>query len=162
MIGNIKLIIKKLGITKHKRIRNYIKNLEDNITLKSKREKEEINQINYVIDEKIKHIKRANKITGIFYFGIYFSFISIFFPHIFLLGEIAEIVQMLISFFGTTVFVIGAFFMGKLTELYYQDLNLLTAHIISIYEKNVKDRGEFFEPTNTFDAFISFFKKRGY
>lgn len=166
MLKNIVFIIKdiyiKLGITRYKRIQNYIKELEKNVIISSNFEKNEISLINKLILDKIKFIKRANKINFVFYFGIYFSFFSIFFSNYFFLSEIADLIARIIGFFGTTIFVIGIFFINKFIDLYYQDLNLLASHIISIYQKSAKSKIKIFEPENNYSIFIDFFKKRGF
>jgi len=69
----------QFAITRYQRIENYLEDLEENIKIKNPTDKKVISNINVLIEEKIIHIKRASLLNGIFYFGIYFSFISLFF-----------------------------------------------------------------------------------
>lgn len=162
MSNKIKNLYQKLGITRYKRIENYIQELEKNIKISSKSDDIEVSTINVMIKERIKNIKQANRINLFFYFGIYFSFFSIFFSNYFILSEINFLISQIVGFFGTTIFIIIIFFMNRFIDLYYQDLNLLSAHIISIYEKHNRTKSELFGQENNYGVFIDFFKKRGF
>lgn len=162
MISRIRGFFKKLGVTRYKRIENYIDELKKNIKIKEKIDKEEISIINGMIKDRINNIKQANRINLFFYFGIYFSFFSIFFSNYFILSEINNLISKIVGFFGTTIFIVIIFFMNKFIDLYYQDLNLLSAHIISIYEKNAQNKLNLFENENSYGIFIDFFKRRGF
>ena len=61
------------------------------------------------------------------------------------------------------IFVIALFVTNRFKELYYQDLTLLTAHLISLYSKigYVEDE-KVFDESNMYRIFLNFFKKRGY
>lgn len=150
------------AITRYQRIENYLKDLEDNIIIRNKNDKEVIANIDILIKEKIVLIRRATLLNSIFYFGVYFSFISLFFSEFFILSELADFVSKLISFFGTTVFIIGIFITNKILELYYEDLNLLVSHIISMYNKSQSFKLDIFNDANSYNMFIDFFKKRGF
>jgi len=71
-------------------------------------------------------------------------------------------VSKLISFFGTTIFIIGIFTTNKILDLYYEDLNLLVTHIISVYNKSHSFKLDIFNDANSYNKFIDFFKKRGF
>jgi len=162
MLKLIKDKINIFGITKYNRILNYIDNLEDKIDPKSTKEDTKITlDLKELIEDRIKRLKKLYLIGYIFYFGIYFSFISFFFSDFFLLTKIKVLVSKLIGFFGTTTFILGIFFINKIKELYYQDLNLLASHLISIYDKNMNNKSEVFNE-NEYNTFINFFKKRGF
>lgn len=152
------------SITRYQRVLNYIDNLDENIKIKNTKDKKIINDIKKIINLKINSIKRAYIINYFFYFGVYFSFFSVIFSDFLILSAFTSIISKIIGFFGTTAFVIGIFLTNKLLELYYQDLNLLTSNIISIY---IKNKSEFnqnisINNMNEFDPFINFFKKRDF
>jgi len=149
---------------KYNRIRNYIKNLEDNIIIKNKKDNQTVEEIKELIDVLIKKLKNYYRLNMFLYFAIYFSFVSYIFSDILIISEIAEIFGKVIGVVGTTIFFIALYFSNRIIELYYQDLNLITAHIISIYSKYEKDNID--EDTsiteNYYKAFINFFKERGF
>jgi len=149
------------AITRYERILNYILNLENNVKIKTKKEKEFVTEIRTLMDDRIERLKKVYLINNMFYFGIYFSFFSLFFSEIILLSDITSLVGKIVGFFGTTFFLIGVFLTNKFKELYYQDLNLLTSHLIAIYDDNISKKAELFE-TNNYNSFINFFKKRGF
>lgn len=151
-----------LGFTKHGRIKKYLHNLETHITIDSKKDREVLNEINVLIKDRINKIRQFNIINGILYFLIYFSFISLFFSDLFILSEFMKLLSKILSFFGTTVFIICVFFINKIIELYYQDLTLLAAHIISLYSDNHTEDEVLFNETNEFTKFIDFFRKEGF
>lgn len=153
----------RLSLARFKRIEDYISNLEEKIELKNVQDKEIIHEINDLIRLRIKDLKRSRTISFVFLVGIYFSFVSIFFSDLFLLGLITETIGEIVGFFGTTVFVIGLFITNRFRELYYQDLTLLTSHLISLYSKiGYVDDKMIFDESNMYRTFLSFFKKRGF
>ncbi len=162
MISWIKQTFKNLAYTRYKRVLKYIENLESSIKIESKKDEEIIAEINNLIADRVKRLRRSYVVLGLMYFGIYFSIFSLFFSDVFILSEIADLISKIISFFGTTLFIIGTFLTGKMIELYYQDLNLLTAHLISIFTKNKFKDESLFENENNYSHFINFFKKRGF
>ena len=151
-----------LALTRDKRIVSYIENLESSVKIKSKKDREFIDQIEEIIYERISRIRRLYVLLGIFYFGIYFSLFSLFFSNLFIISEIADVVSKIASFFGTTAFIIGVFVVSRLIELYFQDLNLLTAHLIAVYNSNGLYEEDLFVNRNQYENFISFFKRRGF
>ena len=161
MITWLKNKISIFGITKYKRVENYLKNLENNVKIKNKKDEALSENILKLIKDRIKRLKRLYFISYIFYFGIYFSFVSFFFSDFFFLSKISILLSKVIGFFGTTTFVLGLFFTIKIKELYYQDLNLLSSHLIVIYDNNLIFNDNLFE-TNEYNKFIDFFKKRGF
>ena len=162
MLGEIELKKVNFSITKFQRITDYIEDLEKNIKIKKEQDKRTISNIKNLIEEKITHIKRLYIVSYLLYFGIYFSFFSIFFSKVIFLSEFANFVTKVLGFFGTTVFIIGVFFVNKIIDLYYQDLNLLTSHLISIFMTNQINHENLFKDENDFNVFIDFFKKRGF
>ena len=151
-----------LGVTRYRRIRRYLQNLENNITINSKRDKEILTEINILLDDRVKRIRTLYAVNTFFYIGIYFTFISLFFTEILGISIISVEVQKAISFLGTTVFIALVFLVNKMIELYYQDLTLLAAHIISIYNKNHTEKENLFEESNSFNTYLDFFRKRGF
>ncbi len=150
------------NLIKYKRIENYILELENNIEIKSKKEIKIINSLKELMKEKIKHIKRLNFILYFLYFGIYFSFLSIFISNFILFNEVYNFISKIIGFFGTTIFIIGIYITNKFLEFYYQDLNLISSHLISILINNSSKNEIFFVEENSYKPFINFFKKRGF
>jgi len=153
-----------LAPLKYNRIRNYIKNLEDNIIIKNKKDKQTITEIKELIDFLIKKLKNYYRLNSFLYFAIYFSFISYIFSDMLIISDLAEIFGKVIGILGTTVFFIALYFSNRIIDLYYQDLNLITAHLISVYSKYEKDNID--EVTdvaeNYYKTFIKFFKNRGF
>lgn len=162
-----KKIIKKIlnsTPTKYNRIRNYVHALKKNIKITNKNDQKTILQIEKVLEETIKKLTFYNKITLFFYIIVYFSLVSYFLREIFLISKISIIISKIIGIFGTTIFFIAIYFSSKITDLYYQDLNLITANLISIYSKYQKEPIEEIplQNTNYYKNFIEFFKKKGY
>lgn len=155
-------ILERISITKYQRIQMYLNSLDENVEIKNKKDKIAIEKIRNIIDIKIKQIKRTNYILYFFYVGIYFSFISLFTQNFLLLSEIVSIFSLIISFFGTTIFFIGSYITSQVQELYYQDLDLLTAHIITIYLSNQTTSDSVLSDENLYNPFIEFFVKRGF
>jgi len=161
MINKFKENFNILGITKYNRILNYLNNIEKNVKIKSEKEKILVEHITELINDRIKRLKTLYLFTNILYFGIYFSFISFFFSDFFLISEISAIVSKGVGFFGTTTLIIVLFLTNNIKELYYQDLNLLSSHLMDIYNKNIPNNKKLFD-NNKYDTFIEFFKKRGF
>lgn len=150
-----------LGLTRYKRIINYIDLLDEKITITSQHDLEVVKELKELINERLKAVKVLYIIDTISYFGIYFSFISFFLRDLFLLSEVAHVLSKAIGFFGTTLFVVILFFSNRLSNLYYQDLNLLTSHLIAIYNKYEKEENDpLFGKLNQYSSFINFFKKK--
>jgi len=162
MLEKFKIRNINFAITKYQRVRNYIRDLKENIKIQKNKDSKIIKEITNLIDNKIKHIKRIYIVLYFLYFGIYFSFFSIFFSDIFFLGEFAILIGKIVGFFGTTFFLILIYFTNKIIDLYYQDLNLLTSHIISIYMDNRLQNEKNSKNESKFNVFIDFFKKRGF
>ncbi|MCA9495701.1 MAG: hypothetical protein KC589_02065 [Nanoarchaeota archaeon] len=162
MFKKITAILSSFAYTKYERIQNYIDNLEKHIKIESRTDQSHIDEIKLLIDDRIKRLKRLYIISFIFYIGIYFSFFSLLFANTIILSEIANLINILVSFVGTTAFIIGIFFVNKLREIYYQDLNLLSAHLISIFNDQKKRDAPLFPDSNGYNQFISFFKRRGF
>jgi hypothetical protein len=151
-----------IGVTRYRRIRRYLHNLESNITITIKRDKEVLAEINTLLDDRVKRIRTLYVINGFFYFGIYFSFISLFFSDFYGISIVSVEIQKAISFMGTTVFIALIFLVNKMIDLYYQDLTLLASHIISIYNKNHTEKENLFDESNEFNKYLDFFRKRGF
>ena len=148
--------------TKYNRIRNYMILLEENVEISSKRDKKNVEDIKEISSSLIKKVQIYYKINIALYFAIYFSFFSYFLPDFLIFSEIGIIINRVISVAGTTIFIIALFFSQKIIDLYYQDLNLLAAHLISIYTKNQKEYIEEImnEKKNIYEKFIEYFRTR--
>lgn len=154
--------IKNAIPTRYNRIKTYIQILDKNITITNQRDKNNVAEIKKLAYELIIKLEKYYKINLALYIAIYFSFISFFFSDIIILSEISLLISKIVGIFGTTIFLIGLFFTNKIIELHYQDLNLLTAHLISIYSKYQKDTIEEILPAdqNNYSSFIDFFRKK--
>lgn len=162
MLSNFRKSLRHSTPTRYNRIMSYIHNLKKNIEVKNKTDLEIIEEIEFITKEIIKKVKVYSRFNIAFYVAIYFSFISFFFGDVFILSEIAILISKVVSVFGTTIFILGIYFSQKIIDLYYQDLNLITAHLISIYSKHQKETIDEL-PTltpNYYSAFIQFFKER--
>lgn len=148
-----------LGLTKYVRIQNYLNYLGEKIKISHKKDIETVERIEQLVDERLKALNSLYIIIFICYLGIYFSFVSYVFSDVFILTDIAQALSKLFGFFGTTIFVIGLFFSSRLSNLHYQDLNLLSAHLIAIYNKYETENDEIlFEGLNQYKPFLDFFK----
>jgi hypothetical protein len=136
--------------------------LRSHITIKNPKDQRSIEEIEEIVEKIIKKVRIYSRINIILYFAIYFSFVSFFFSDILLLSDIVTVISRIISLFGTTIFIIAIYFSNKIIELHYQDLNLITAHLISIYTKYQKETFEEMpsSSSNYYRAFIEFFEKR--
>ncbi len=106
MITWLKEKVSVIGITKYIRIENYLKNIENNIEIKTEKDKDLINDIKILINDRILRLKKLYFINNILYFGIYFSFISFFFSFFFLFFKIKFFLSRALVFFGSTIFFI--------------------------------------------------------
>ncbi len=160
IVSFYKDLAQSLSLTRYYRVKNYLKDLDEHIDIKSKKDRKRIDDMILIIDKVIKRLSRIYTTEIVFYCIIYFSFISYFFSDFFLLSQLAILVSQIISIIGTTIFFIFLFITNKMKNLYYQDMNLLTSHVISIYSK--------YEETATAkkkegpDIYIEFFKTRGF
>ena len=147
---------RKIGITRHIRVENYIKFLESNIKITKKKDIETTKDIK----KKIKDIKVLYILIAISYLGIYFSFISFFIIDLFLPPEFTLLLGQKISFLGTTSFFILLFISTRLRDLYYEDLNLLSSHFIAICNKYAdKNKGSLFRDINKYSLYINYLEK---
>lgn len=158
----ISALLTNLAVTKYERIQNYIDNLEKNIKIENHIDKSHISELRLLIDDRISRLKKLYLITLTMYIGIYFSFFSLLFSNTVILSEIAHFLNILISFVGTTALIVCIFFINKLREVYYQDLNLLSAHLISIFNNQKNIDKPLFPDSNSYNEFITFFKRRGF
>lgn len=149
---------------KYNRIRSYIDNLEQNIKISNKKDKEIVAESKVLVNDLIKKLKNYYRLNFILYFAIYFSFVSYIFSDIVIISQLAEAFGKIIGVVGTTVFFIALYFSNQIIDLYYQDLNLITAHLISIYSKHQKENVEEIAETtgNYYKTYIEFFKSRGF
>lgn len=152
-----------IGITRYIRIENYINYLAENIKITKERDKKTIDRLNHLVKERLKALKILYVLTMICYIGIYFSFVSYVFSDFFFLSDVAIAIKDFVSFLGTTIFVITLFFTTRFSNLYYQDLNLLSSHLISIYNQyDVEENSILFESLNQYNNFIDFFRIQGW
>lgn len=149
----------RIGLTKFDRIEKYITNVEKH-KLKGKRDIETAKEIRELIDYRLKKVKRLYYLNLFMFIGIYFSVFSIFLPSFFTQSELGIFIGKLIGVFGTTVFIIGIFISNRVQELYYQDLNLLTSHFISIYSRNESKKDIIAGTANAYHEFVQFFKHK--
>lgn len=159
MFEKLKNQYEKIGYTKYKRIQNYIDLLDEKFVVKSIVDKQRIKEIRCLIEETIKAVKVLTVINTISYFGIYFSVISAIFSTGPLLSTLTETLGVIVGFFGTTLFVALLFFTSKLNDLYYQDLNLMTSHLITIYSKHRMVDESLYGGENSYKSFINFFSQ---
>ncbi|NQZ84995.1 MAG: hypothetical protein HRU03_04720 [Nanoarchaeales archaeon] len=159
MFKQIKSTYKKIAFTKYMRIENYIELLDKKYIVTSLNDRERIKEIHKLVRETLKAVKVLTFINTISYFGIYFSMISAVFSSGFILSGITETLGIIVGFFGTTLFVVLLFFTGKLNDLYYQDLNMMSSHIITIYSKHKMVDENLYGGENSYQSFINFFSE---
>jgi hypothetical protein len=159
MFNHIKSTYKKIAFTKYMRIENYIELLDTKYVVSSLRDKERIKEIHQLIHETLKAVKILTTINTISYFGIYFSLISAVFSTGTILSGVTDTLGAIVGFFGTTLFVVLLFFSGKLNDLYYQDLNMMTSHIITIYSNHNMVEDNLYGGENSYKSFINFFSE---
>ncbi len=156
--------IKRLTPTKYNRILLYINNLDENIKIDNEKDEKIVDEIKKISHSIIKKLKKYHSLNIFFYFAIYFSVLSTYLSGFIFLADITNIISKTIGVLGTTLFMIAVYFSNKIIDLYYQDLNLITAHLISIYSKYQRNIFNELnkEESNYYEVFIEFFKKRGY
>lgn len=162
MKKTLKNLFSNIKVTRFARIKSYVDNIEQKFTLTNTKDKEIVGEINKLIEDRGKRIEKLVMLNAFLYVGAYFSFFSIIFPDMIFFKNLTFVIKSLVSVLGTTFFIVCIFLTGKLIELYYQDLNLLTAHIVSIYTKNKLPEEPLFTEENKYNEFISFFKNRGF
>ena len=151
---------RRLGVTRYIRIENYIKFLESNIKITNKKDIETTKNIKKIINEKIKAIKVFHFLIIISYLGIYFSFLSLFIIDILLLIKFTQFSAQTVGLVGTALFFITLFISNKISELYYEDLSLLSSHFIAIYNKYAdKNKKSLFSDANKHSLYIKYLKK---
>ncbi len=152
-----------LPLSRFERVEKYVKNIEENIKLKDKKDIEIAKEIKKLIKERVKAMRYLTWTSYVLYLLIYFSFVSLVLREFVFLSEVAKILNYILSIVGTTVLVIITYGISRLKELYYTDLTLLSSHFISIYSKaGFKEEKDMFSEKNEYEIFINFFKKRGF
>jgi hypothetical protein len=154
--------LKSFAFTRYERIQKYLKTLEDKYDKLSKQDKETIKEINLLLEDRVKRLKRLHVINGILYVFIYFSFVSILLSEFVFLEQVKVFFKTLISIFGTAFFFLLLFLTTRLKDLYYQDLILLSSHSVSIYSRYNYEDEHLFKESNSYSEFLKFFKKRGF
>ena len=153
---------KKLGLTRYRRIENYIELLEEKIIITNEDDIRVTRDLKILMQERFNAIRSLYFITAIAYVGVYFSFVSFFMSELILVSEIADFMGNIIGFFGTTFFLLLLFFSNRLSMLHYQDLILLSSHFIAIYEKyDTHNKDTLFGDLNRYNTYIQYFRKRG-
>lgn len=153
--------LKRTTPTRYNRILNYIKNLRETIEIKTKRDQEIVDEIENLAKNLIKKLEKYYNFNLFLYLIMYFSFISYIFRDVIFLSEVAQIISKIVGVLGTTIFFIALYVSNKIIELYYQDLNLLTSHLISVYSKHQKEIvDDLTTQGNYYKEFIKFFEKR--
>jgi hypothetical protein len=156
----LKEIINKFQITKDSRILKYLNNLEKFNSKLSKKDLELVEELKDLLNFKIKKINRYYFIQYLFYFLIYASFFSFLFSDLFIINEIYLFITKIVGVIGTAFFVIGLFIINKILELYFQDLNLISSTIISIYSKYLNEESVEILKENYYSTFIDFFRTK--
>jgi len=147
----------RIGFTKFDRIEKYLKSIEKH-KLKSKRDLKTATEIRELINYRLGKVKKLYYLNLFLYFGIYFSVFSIIFPNFFAVSELLNLIGYIVGILGTTIFIIAVFISNSIQNLYYQDLNLLTAHYISIYSRNENTGSNLKGAISAYHDFIDFFK----
>ena len=161
MIKEVKKTIQHSTPTRYNRVLKYIHDLKENVPIKNQTDKEIVDGIEQLAKNIVKKVKIYARFNLAMYIAIYFSFISFFFTDIFIISELATIISRVVSVFGTTIFIFAIYFSQKIMELYYQDLSLITSHLIAIYTKHQKENiDELGVHDNYYSAFIKFFEER--
>lgn len=159
MFENIKRKFKDFGFTRLHRIERFLYHIKNTIKITSKNDKKIANDIEELIQIKMKKVKTVFIFLTICYIGIYFSFISIVLNDFIILSQLSSLINIIVGFFGTTLFIIGTFFFNNMKNLYFQDLELLSSQLIAIYTKyHTQDDVDFYK-NNSYKAFIDFYKR---
>lgn len=159
MFENIKRKIRDFGFTRLHRIERYIFYINETTKITSKNDAQLVEDINELIELKKSKVKTASTLLIISYLGVYFSFVSFILNDFFLLAEVTILINKVISFFGTTLFLIGIVIFTNLKDLYFQDLQLLSSQLIAIYTKYHTQEDQHFFKKNSYKAFIDFYKR---
>ena len=159
MFNQIKSTYQKIAFTKYMRIENYIELLDKKYIVNSLKDRDRIKEIRCLIHDTLKAVKILTTVNTIYYFGIYFSLISAIFSGGAILEGVTETLGAIVGFFGTTLFVVLLFFTGKLNDLYNQDLNMMTSHIITIYSNHNMVEDNLYGGENSYQSFINFFQE---
>ena len=154
--------LQDLSLTRHDRILNYVKTLDSHVKIRQKSDVQLKDEIIELIQVKVKQVRGVIVVQNICYVGAYFSFLGLFFPESVLLSKLSILIGRIVSITGTAVFFVGIFLTMRLKELYYEDLTLLTSHLISIYDKHHNYEKDIFKNRNTYKVFLDFFKRRGF
>ena len=161
MSGWFKDKYSRIGYIRYKRILMYLHNFSEKVEVKDETDIKTLEEIKNLMNERVRAVRILYFLTNFSYFGIYFSFISIFLSDLIFLSDVNSVLTDIIGFFGTALFVILLFFSQRLSELYYEDLNLLASHAIAIYNNYEMPNGDtIFSEMNNYISFINFFKKR--
>lgn len=149
-------------LTKYERIQRYIENLEDNITIKNKHDQKIISDIRDLISGRISSIRWLSYSIGFLYVLLYFSFVSFIFSDVFFIGEVVNIINVILGVLGTTMIVTFIYLFTRVEDMYYTDLSLLSSHLIAIYTKEGFSEDKMFEEVNQYEVYMKFFKRRGF
>lgn len=160
MLKKVRNKINNIGLTRFTRIRNYVKILESKYEVESMKELNSLKELKNIIDDRISKLREIYIISAILYFAIYISVFSFFFSNLFFISDFVKFISEIISFFGTFVFLIILFFVNRLKELYYSDLLLLSAHVISIYNRYEPYTDTLFDDSNEYNSFLSYFRSK--
>jgi len=157
---NRKLFTLKQGITRQDRVLSYLKELDDSNNMPISNKKMAIlRELFRLVEERAKRVKLMSAIQTVCYLGIYFTFISLIFQEFVIFKYIGTIIGAIISGFGTSIFFIGVFITTQLKQLYYEDISLLSSHIISLYSTiDYTLMPE--DAENVYKKFLEYFHKR--
>lgn len=159
ILENINETKQRIGFTRFDRIEKYLKSIEVH-KLKVKKDLEIAVEIRELIDYRLNKVKRLYYLNIIFFVGVYFAVFSIFLPSSVISSELGTFLSKLIGLIGTTLFIIAIFISNRIQELYYQDLNLLTSHYISIYSRNETKGTNLRGAISAYHDFVQFFKNK--
>jgi hypothetical protein len=163
MIDKIQDLQEDILPFRYNRIKHHFRVLKNTVKVSSTVDKKKLESLREISNGIIKKIKLYERLNSFFYFAIYFSFFSIFFNDIVFLSSITEFVGKIIGVLGTTIFLIASQFVKKIVDLYYQDLDFISIHRITIYskyQKSVNRKNMIDESDNSYNEFLYYFRKR--
>ncbi len=121
-------------ITTYYRIKEFLESYS-NLKIKSDKDKRTIYELRIILDKKIEALQNLNKSLLILYILLYFSVINMALPDFLILTEFKKAINMVISIFGTGIFLALVLIINKTKEILYTDIMMIAMAIISIYSK---------------------------
>lgn len=131
-----KLLKEKIAI--NQKIIDYVEDLEKEVKITTKHDKEKIMSLKYDLEKKLEDVKNLNKSLIILYFLLYFSFVSYTIPDMFFLSDLKNAISKIVSLFGTTIIIVLITLINTSKRLIYTDVKLITTRLIAIFTKYEK------------------------